>query len=85
MAWNARIHFGANIGIGVTGSFGNIDPANTDSVAGEIYYQILHKGDEKPAKLVYHNLEMSRKEMKQKTTDIILATLQTMLKHCECK
>ena len=35
----------ADIGIGVTGSMGNIDPANGDSVPGEIYFAIDFKGD----------------------------------------
>lgn len=79
MAWNVMKMFNSDIGIGITGSFGNVDPANTDSVAGEVYYQILHWGNEEPVKLVYGNTNMSRKEMKQKTVNIVLATLRTML------
>ena len=40
MATACRKAFGADIGIGVTGSMGNIDPANGDSVPGEIYFAI---------------------------------------------
>ncbi len=37
MAERCRAAFGADIGIGVTGTFGNTDPANGDSVPGEVY------------------------------------------------
>ena len=40
MASAARQTYKADIGIGVTGSFGNTDPANTDSVPGEVYFAI---------------------------------------------
>lgn len=39
--------FGADIGIGITGSFGNVDPNNPDSVPGEIYFSISFGDDEK--------------------------------------
>jgi nicotinamide-nucleotide amidase len=45
MATACRKAFDADIGIGVTGSMGNIDPANGDSVPGEIYVAIDFKGD----------------------------------------
>ena len=40
MAAAARRAYRADIGIGVTGSFGNTDPANPDSVPGELYFSI---------------------------------------------
>lgn len=40
MAKTCREKLSADIGIGVTGSFGNIDPANPDSVPGEVYFAI---------------------------------------------
>lgn len=79
MAFRVKEQFGSNIGIGITGSFGNVDPANTDSVAGVVYYQILLNNIGTPVKLIWNNLELSRKEMKQKTVDIVLATLNAML------
>lgn len=37
--------FGADIGIGVTGTMGNVDPANAEaSVPGQVYYAICYKG-----------------------------------------
>lgn len=40
MAVACREAYGADIGIGVTGSFGNADPNNPDSVPGEVYFAI---------------------------------------------
>lgn len=40
MAVSCRKTFNANIGIGVTGTMGNVDPANQDSVPGRVYFAI---------------------------------------------
>ena len=40
MARVCRDFYDADLGIGVTGSFGNIDPKNKDSVPGEVYFAI---------------------------------------------
>lgn len=40
MAHVCREMFGADIGIGITGSFGNADPANADSVPGEVWFSV---------------------------------------------
>ena len=45
MATACRKAFGADIGIGVTGSMGNIDPANGDSIPGEVFFAIDFKGN----------------------------------------
>lgn len=38
--------YGADIGIGVTGTMGNVDPANEESsVPGQVYFAIAIKGD----------------------------------------
>lgn len=38
--------YGANIGIGVTGTMGNVDPANPEkSVPGQVYFAIVINGD----------------------------------------
>ena len=69
----------ADIGIGITGSFGNVDTSNSDSVAGVIYYEIYDYHKSNPIKLVFFHTNQSRKEMKQKTVDIVLSTLEAML------
>lgn len=46
MAKACRASYGANIGIGVTGTMGNVDPANTEaSVPGEVYFALCVNGD----------------------------------------
>ena len=40
MAAACRAAYGADIGVGVTGSFGNADPNNADSIPGEVYFAI---------------------------------------------
>lgn len=41
MAKAAQKHFHTDIAIGVTGSTGNVDPYNPDSVVGEVYFCII--------------------------------------------
>lgn len=43
MARVCREFYDADIGVGVTGSFGNTDPNNKDSVPGEVYFAICTK------------------------------------------
>lgn len=40
MALTCKNTYAANIGIGVTGTMGNIDPENSDSIPGEVYFAI---------------------------------------------
>ncbi|WP_286077477.1 nicotinamide-nucleotide amidohydrolase family protein [Thomasclavelia cocleata] len=79
MAWNTKRYFNSDIGIGITGSIGRVDPANKDSISGVIYYQIDMNGKDTPITLKYRNISLDRKELKQKTVDIVLATLYTKL------
>ncbi len=45
MARACKRAYAADIGLGVTGTFGNTDPANADSVAGQVHYAIVYGGD----------------------------------------
>lgn len=45
MARACRGAYGADIGVGVTGSFGNPDPNNADSVPGEVFFAVATDGD----------------------------------------
>lgn len=46
MAQACRKAYNANIGIGVTGTMGNVDPANPDaSIPGQVYFAIDIDGD----------------------------------------
>ena len=44
MAEACRAAYRADIGLGVTGSFGNVDPNNADSVPGEVFFAIATGG-----------------------------------------
>lgn len=52
MAKVCREKFGSDIGIGVTGSIGTIDPNNNDSVPGEVYIAVDIRGDITDRKLL---------------------------------
>lgn len=43
MAKAVRDKYDADIAVGVTGSLGNVDPNNPDSVPGEVYYAVIDK------------------------------------------
>ncbi len=43
MAKACQKKYNADIGIGVTGSFGNVDPENQDSVPGEVFFSIVKR------------------------------------------
>ena len=43
MAASACDKFGSDIGIGITGTLSNVDPANDDSIPGEVYFAIQYK------------------------------------------
>lgn len=45
MAGAAMEAYSADIAIGVTGTMGNVDPANSDSTPGEVYYAIAYGSD----------------------------------------
>lgn len=47
MAKACRVNHKSNIGIGVTGTFGNVDPENADSVAGRVFFAIDFCGETK--------------------------------------
>ena len=80
MAWNTRRNFGSQIGIGVTGSLGNVDPVNKDSVSGKVFFQICQDSENCPVELIFQNLPETRKEQKQKVVDIVLSVLYAILK-----
>ncbi len=48
MAEACRTAFEADIGIGITGSFGNVDPNNQDSKPGEVFFAIATRDGTRP-------------------------------------
>lgn len=45
MAQTCKAKYGSDIGIGVTGTFGNIDSENADSVPGEVYFAVAMQNE----------------------------------------
>lgn len=52
MASTCRQQYVADIGIGITGTFGNVDPANNDSVPGEVYISVMLEKDKHSEKII---------------------------------
>lgn len=65
MADTCKKDFNANIGIGVTGTTGNVDPVNKDSIQGEIYFRIETDFGKASCKLRIDTNKLSRKEIKE--------------------
>ncbi len=45
MAQASRKAYGADLAIGVTGTMGNVDPVNADSIPGQVYFALDVEGD----------------------------------------
>ncbi len=78
MAKAIKEQYQSDISVGITGSFSNVDPNNADSVAGKVYF-CINTNKNHIFELTYCNLNVSRKEIKQKTVDIVLATIDSVL------
>ena len=78
MAEVCRASYDSDIGIGVTGSFGNIDPDNHDSIPCEVYFAIATKERTKSyyCKVPVQN---SRFDYKLYIADLIVKELFTIL------
>ena len=78
MAETSRAAYGADIGVGVTGTFGNADPNNADSVPGEVFFAIADAG----STTAWHCLlpaQASRLAYKLYMADVIADRLLTYL------
>lgn len=77
MAKACKAKYKADIGIGITGTFGNVDPGNPDSVPGEIYFSI----DYLDTHTYFQKLNVcnSRNEYKLQTADIVGNVLKNIL------
>lgn len=78
MAVACRDAFRADFGVGVTGSFGNADPNNADSVPGEVFFAIARDGETQ----CYHcrvPAQASRLQYKLYMADVIVDWLLPMV------
>lgn len=80
MAWAAKGNFDADISVGITGSTGNIDPNNLDSVQGKAYYCIVIDDKVFDYQINLDVSNMSRKEIKQFYADEVYKSLWELLK-----
>ena len=79
MAQTCRKNFGTNIGIGVTGTFGNVDPNNADSEAGKVYFAIDVDGEIHVYEKTLEKQE-TRHDYKFLIAEKIAKELETLLK-----
>lgn len=81
MAKHAAQKAQANWGIGVTGQFGRIDPANPGSNTNEVYYAIYHNQAEIGAWKFIITQECKRVQKKQMVVVEILKRIQENIKY----
>lgn len=83
MAQTAKNNLHTDIGIGITGTTGNVDPNNADSVEGQAFFCIIIRDH------IYHYEirtavdGMSRREIKQYYVDQVFTKLQMLLDNPE--
>ena len=78
MAKAAGKKFGADISVGVTGSFGNIDPNNADSIPGEVYFSLAVKD----RTYCYHcriHSQNSRLDYKLYIADVVADSVKSLI------
>ena len=68
-----------DIAIGITGTTGNIDPNNADSMQGVVYFCIRVKDKENTFEVHAEVAGMNRHEIKQMYTDMVFEKLQTLV------
>jgi nicotinamide-nucleotide amidase len=79
MARAAQSSFGTNIAIGITGTTGNVDANNKDSVKGEVYYCIVMDGEAHPYHLQMDVDNMTRSQIKQAYADDVFRELEKLI------
>lgn len=80
MAKAAQRAFHTDIAIGITGTTGNVDPCNEDSVQGEVFYCITMHAVCYPFHEKFAVNGMSRHEIKQAYADAVFSSLLKMLR-----
>ena len=78
MADTARDHFKTEIAVGVTGTFGNADPNNADSVPGEVHFAVVTETERRSVKIAVP-LSLKRHEAKMFAADKIADELMGVL------
>ncbi|MEA4901318.1 nicotinamide-nucleotide amidohydrolase family protein [Desulfitobacterium sp.] len=63
---------GADLSIGVTGTFSNVDPHNDDSVSGVVYFSVIFHAEQAIAGKINVPILMERSKQKQFVTEVVL-------------
>jgi nicotinamide-nucleotide amidase len=63
---------GADLSIGITGTFSNVDPHNDDSVSGVVYFSIVFHNEQAIAGKINVPVLMERPKQKQFVTEVVL-------------
>ena len=79
MAQTAQEKLNTDVAIGITGTTGNVDPNNADSVQGQVYFCIRIGNQAHTFELQAEGADMSRHEIKQMYTDMVFEKLQTLV------
>ncbi|WP_407398446.1 CinA family protein [Treponema sp.] len=79
MAETVKRIYGADIAIGITGTTGNVDPANKDSVLGEAFCCIMFGNEFHDLHIKEDVSRLSRKEIKQRYADRVYERLRDLL------
>ena len=79
MAQTVKEKLRTDIAIGITGTTGNIDPNNADSVQGEVYFCILIDDKIYDYKLEENVAKMTRHEIKQMYADRVFEALSELI------
>lgn len=79
MAHTVKEKLRTDIAIGITGTTGNIDPNNADSVQGEVYFCILIDDKIYDYKLEKNVAKMTRHEIKQMYADRVFEALSELI------
>lgn len=79
MAQTVKEKLRTDIAIGITGTTGNIDPNNADSVQGEVYFCIMIEDKIYDYKLEKNVVKMTRHEIKQMYADRVFEALSELI------
>ena len=79
MARTVQEKLHTDIAVGITGTTGNIDPNNADSMQGVVYFCIRVKDKENTFEVHAEVAGMNRHEIKQMYTDMVFEKLQTLV------
>ena len=79
MARTVQEKLGTDIAIGITGTTGNIDPNNADSVQGQAFYCIRMKDQTYSYEIREDVLGLSRHEIKQRYAERVFEALESLI------